>query len=86
MSLTQPENYSFGASFDKISSDNMKIYQLKFSNFLVVVVVVVLHLFLANKTRATQKNTSKQQPKTGNSNKRYTECTVISEDENNLLS
>ena len=34
LSLTQSENYSFGASFDKISSNNDKIYLLKFSNFL----------------------------------------------------
>ena len=33
-SLTQSENYSFGASFDKISSDNDKFYVFKFSNFL----------------------------------------------------
>ena len=34
LSMTQSENYSFGASFDKIFSNNNKIYQLKFSNFL----------------------------------------------------
>ena len=33
LSLTQSENYSFGASFDKISSNNNKIYLFKFSNF-----------------------------------------------------
>ena len=33
LSLTQSENYSFGASFDKILSNNKKIYLLKFSNF-----------------------------------------------------
>ena len=32
--LTQSENYSFGASFDKIFSNNNKIYLLKFSNVL----------------------------------------------------
>ena len=36
-----------------------------------VVVVVVVHLVLASKTRAKQKNTSKQQPNMGSSNKRY---------------
>ena len=34
--------------------------------------ISITFIFLANKTRATQKNTSKQQPKIGNSNKRYT--------------
>ena len=34
LSLTKSENYSFVASFDKISSNNKKIYLLKFSNFL----------------------------------------------------
>ena len=34
LSLTQSENYSFGTSFDTISSNNKKIYLLKFSNFL----------------------------------------------------
>ena len=34
LSMTQSENYSFGASFDKIFSNNNKIYLLKFSNFL----------------------------------------------------
>ena len=33
LSLTQSENYTFVASFDKISSNNNKIYLLKFSNF-----------------------------------------------------
>ena len=36
LSLTHSENYSFGASSDKISSNNNKIYLLKFSNFLVI--------------------------------------------------
>ena len=36
------------------------------------VCMYVLHLFLANKTRATQKNASKRQPQIGNSNKRCT--------------
>ena len=34
LSIRQPENYSFAASFDKIFSNNNKIYLLKFSNFL----------------------------------------------------
>ena len=34
LSLTQSENYSFGASFDKISSDNNKFYVFEFPNFL----------------------------------------------------
>ena len=34
LSLRQSQNYSFGASFDKIFSNNNKIYLLKFSNFL----------------------------------------------------
>ena len=34
LSLTQPQNYFFGASFDKIFSNNNKFYLLKFSNFL----------------------------------------------------
>ena len=34
LSLAQSENYFFGASFDKILSNNDKIYVLKFSNFL----------------------------------------------------
>ena len=33
LSMTQSENYSFGASFDKIFSNNNKIYLLKFSGF-----------------------------------------------------
>ena len=36
LSLTHCGNYSFGASFDKISSSNNKIYLLKFSRFSVV--------------------------------------------------
>ena len=32
--MTQSENYSFVASFDKISSDNDKFYVFKFPNFL----------------------------------------------------
>ena len=34
LSLIQSENYSFMASFDKISSNNNKIYLLKFLNIL----------------------------------------------------
>ena len=34
LTLTLSENYSFGASFDKISSNNNEIYLLKFSNSL----------------------------------------------------
>ena len=34
LSLTQSEKYSFGASFEKILSNNNNIYLLKFSNFL----------------------------------------------------
>ena len=34
LSLTQSEKYSFGVPFDKISSNNDKIYLFKFSNFL----------------------------------------------------
>ena len=34
LALTQSENYSFGASFDKILSNINKIWLLKFSNFL----------------------------------------------------
>ena len=34
LSLIRSENYSFGASFDKISSNNDKIYPPKFSNSL----------------------------------------------------
>ena len=34
LSMTQSENYSFGASLDKIFSNNNKIYLLKFSDFL----------------------------------------------------
>ena len=34
LTLKQSENYSFVASFDKISSNTKKFYSLKFSNFL----------------------------------------------------
>ena len=34
LSLTQSENYSFGASFDKISSDNNNFYAFEFPNVL----------------------------------------------------
>ena len=34
LSLTQSENYFFGASFDKILSNNNKFYLFKFPNFL----------------------------------------------------
>ena len=34
LSLTQSENYFFGVSFDKILSNNDKIYQIKFLNIL----------------------------------------------------
>ena len=34
LSITQSENYSSGASFDKVFSNNNKIYLIKFSNFL----------------------------------------------------
>ena len=34
LSLTQSENHSFVASFDKISSNGNEIYVLEFSNYL----------------------------------------------------
>ena len=44
----------------------LKCYKLQPS-----VCMYVLHLFLANETRATQKNTSEQQPKIGNNNDKH---------------
>ena len=58
--------------FSEDLANNIFAFITEISRLFPCICMYVLHLFLANKTRATQKNTSKQQPKIGNSNKRYT--------------